>query len=67
MTLAQERANNFIAELRGLPDEDCPNPDMMNQSMNRVRAAQRRVLDAIDELAQIVAEEREKWDFRPDA
>ncbi len=53
---AHERAAEFIAELRGQPEEEAINPDAERRSIDRVTAAQRRALAAMEELATIVAE-----------
>jgi len=59
---AQEQARLFLAELRGIVGEEM-NPSMENRSIMRVQQAQRRLLEDTEILAQIVREEREKWDL----
>ncbi len=56
---AHELAENFIAQLRGLPND--ANPTSVRMSTNRVQNAQRRAMEATDVLAQVVREEAAKW------
>ena len=63
---AHERAEKIVATLRGLPDDECPNPRKVQQSIERIQAAQRRAIRAMEEVASIVEEERRKWQLQDD-
>ena len=59
---AHERAARFTAELRGFAaGNDDVSPAHERRSIDRVMNAQRRAMVAMEDLAQIVADERVRW------
>jgi len=59
---AHERAARFTAELRSFAaGNDDVSPAHERRSIDRVMNAQRRAVVAMEELAQIVADERVRW------